>query len=140
MPPPTNFPSHQADEVWVKTEQYLDSFTIPQDEALEFALKNADANGLPRIAVSASQGKLLSLLAKSTKTKRVLEVGTLAGYVVPCLPFLSSRRMADLGNAGTPQSGSRAVYPPTARSSRLSSSRSTPTYASRLLRRTPTVC
>lgn len=87
MPPPTNFPFHQADEVWVKTEQYLDSFTIPQDEALEFALKNADANGLPRIAVSASQGKLLSLLAKSTKTKRVLEIGTLAGYVVPCLPF-----------------------------------------------------
>ena len=71
----------QVNPLWVKTEHYLNSFTIPQDETLVSALKKADENNLPQIAVSPSQGKLLNLFVKSIKAKRVLEVGTLAGYV-----------------------------------------------------------
>jgi predicted O-methyltransferase YrrM len=36
--------------------------------------------GLPAIAVSPAQGKLLQLLARSINAKRILEVGTLGGY------------------------------------------------------------
>jgi len=43
-------------------------------------LKTSQENGLPEIAVSKAQGKLLHLLIKSIGAKRVLEVGTLGGY------------------------------------------------------------
>ena len=65
---------------WVRSDKYLNSFLIKSDEALEHALKTSDENGLPKIAVSAAQGKHLWLVAKSIKAKRVLEVGTLGGY------------------------------------------------------------
>lgn len=40
---------------------------------------NADA-GLPAIDVSEAQGKFLCLLARSSRAKRVLEIGTLGGF------------------------------------------------------------
>lgn len=47
------------------------------------ALKNAEDKGLPHeIAVPAEQGKLLQLLATSIRAKRILEIGTLGGYVL----------------------------------------------------------
>nr|WP_245530363.1 O-methyltransferase [Cellulomonas flavigena] len=36
--------------------------------------------GLPDIAVSAAQGRLLELLARSVGARRILEIGTLGGY------------------------------------------------------------
>jgi predicted O-methyltransferase YrrM len=39
-----------------------------------------DPHDTPPIAVSAAQGKFLALLARATGAKRVLELGTLAGY------------------------------------------------------------
>ncbi|MFF9332526.1 O-methyltransferase [Streptomyces albogriseolus] len=50
------------------------------DEALAAALRDSDAAGLPSIAVSPLQGKLLQLLARLTGARRVLEIGTLGGY------------------------------------------------------------
>ncbi|MEU0651833.1 O-methyltransferase [Streptomyces albogriseolus] len=50
------------------------------DEALAAALRDSDAAGLPPIAVSPLQGKLLQLLARLTGARRVLEIGTLGGY------------------------------------------------------------
>jgi len=38
------------------------------------------AAGLPPIAVSAAQGKFLHILARLHRTRRILEIGTLAGY------------------------------------------------------------
>ncbi|EIN07397.1 O-methyltransferase family 3 protein [Punctularia strigosozonata HHB-11173 SS5] len=67
-------------DAFVKSDQYHNSFLIPKDEILEAAVENSAANGLPDIAVSAAQGKFLSLLAKSIGAKRILEVGTLGGY------------------------------------------------------------
>ncbi|HET9802036.1 MAG TPA: O-methyltransferase, partial [Candidatus Acidoferrum sp.] len=40
----------------------------------------AEKAGLPAIAVSASQGKMLMLLGQMIGARRILEVGTLAGY------------------------------------------------------------
>ncbi|MCX4619908.1 O-methyltransferase [Streptomyces albogriseolus] len=50
------------------------------DEALAAALRDSDAAGLPPIAISPLQGKLLQLLARLTGARRVLEIGTLGGY------------------------------------------------------------
>lgn len=47
---------------------------------LTAALAASDEAGLPAIAVSAQQGKFLSLLATATRATRILEIGTLGGY------------------------------------------------------------
>ncbi|MGO4444266.1 O-methyltransferase [Mycobacterium sp. 2YAF39] len=51
-----------------------------EDDALTAARDAADAAGMPAIEVSAQHGKLLYLLAATTRARRVLEIGTLAGY------------------------------------------------------------
>jgi len=53
---------------------------IGDDPVLSAALEASDAAGLPRIAVSAQQGKFLSLLASAIKARSVLEIGTLGGF------------------------------------------------------------
>jgi predicted O-methyltransferase YrrM len=51
-----------------------------EDDALRAARESAAAADMPAIEVSAQHGRLLSLLARMTGAKRVLEIGTLAGY------------------------------------------------------------
>lgn len=51
-----------------------------EDDVLREARESADAAGMPAIEVSAQHGKLLYLLTACSRTKRVLEIGTLAGY------------------------------------------------------------
>lgn len=70
-------------EDWKRSDEYHNSFLINHDEVLEKTLANSTANGLPEIAVSRAQGKLLNLQARSIGAKRILEVGTLGGYVKP---------------------------------------------------------
>ncbi|KAK0493039.1 O-methyltransferase-domain-containing protein [Armillaria luteobubalina] len=65
---------------WERSDNYHNSHLLQKDQTLDFTLQNSDANGLPAIAVSPAQGKLLNLLAKSIGAKRILEVGTLGGY------------------------------------------------------------
>jgi predicted O-methyltransferase YrrM len=51
-----------------------------EDDALRAARESAAEADMPAIEVSAQHGRLLSLLARMSKAKRVLEIGTLAGY------------------------------------------------------------
>ena len=101
------------EESWIRSDTYHNSFLIGQDDGLEHAIKNMDENGLPPIAVSTAEGKLLSLLVRSVGAKRVLEVGTLGGYVRPFLeprfPALSTLCSSSCLLATRP-SGSRARY------------------------------
>lgn len=53
---------------------------VGDDPALAAALAASDAAELPRIAVSAQQGKFLCLLAGAIQARRVLEIGTLGGF------------------------------------------------------------
>jgi predicted O-methyltransferase YrrM len=53
---------------------------LPADPARDAALAASAAAGLPAIAVSATHGALLALLAQSIGARRALEVGTLGGY------------------------------------------------------------
>jgi len=66
----------RADEV----DAYLSSLFVGDDRDLERALAHSAAAGLPPIAVSAVQGKLLHLLARLRGARRILEIGTLGGY------------------------------------------------------------
>jgi predicted O-methyltransferase YrrM len=63
-----------------RVDAYLAKLFVGDDPALEHALAASAAAGLPPIAVSAPQGKLLYLLAQSSGARRVLEIGTLGGY------------------------------------------------------------
>ncbi|MFF5492661.1 O-methyltransferase [Streptomyces aquilus] len=65
---------------WDAVDAYFATQLAPDDEALEAALRDSEAAGLPPIAVTATQGKLLQLLAQIQGARRVLEVGTLGGY------------------------------------------------------------
>ena len=69
-----------SQELWSRVEQYVDGLQIPTDLVLEAAIKSSADAGLPAIAVSPSQGKLLHLLAKMQGARRILEIGTLGGY------------------------------------------------------------
>ncbi|MBV8789766.1 MAG: O-methyltransferase [Mycobacterium sp.] len=61
-------------------DAFLDSTVVGDDPALTAALQASDAAGLPSIAVSAQQGKFLSLLTAAVQARRVLEIGTLGGF------------------------------------------------------------
>ncbi|MEU5771937.1 O-methyltransferase [Streptomyces venezuelae] len=65
---------------WDSVDDYFTGLLAPADEALTAALHDSDAAGLPQIAVSPNQGKLLHLLALTQGARRVLEIGTLGGY------------------------------------------------------------
>ena len=65
---------------WDAVDAYFSDRLIGHDPVLEDALAAADAAGLPHIAVSPTQGKLLHLLALTQGARRILEVGTLGGY------------------------------------------------------------
>jgi len=67
-------------ESWAAVDAYVHDRMVPHDEALAAALAASDAAGLPAIAVSPSQGKLLQILAQVLGARRILEVGTLGGY------------------------------------------------------------
>ncbi|GAA2114277.1 O-methyltransferase [Kitasatospora saccharophila] len=67
-------------QLWSAVDEYAEALLIGPDPDLEAATEAADAAGLPPIAVAANQGKLLHLLARIRGARRILEIGTLAGY------------------------------------------------------------
>ena len=69
-----------SDPVWAAVDDYLEGLLTPTDDGLSHALEAAAGAGLPAIQVPALQGKLLQLLVQISGARRVLEVGTLAGY------------------------------------------------------------
>jgi len=69
-----------SDRIWRDVDAYIEDRLVAEDEALSAAIRDSAAAGLPAIAVSAAQGKMLHLMALSIGAKRILEVGTLGGY------------------------------------------------------------
>src|SRR6266540_6512071 len=70
----------KSEQLWYDVDDYFATLLAPADEVLTAALRDSDAAGLPPINVAPNQGKLLYLLAKLRGARRILEVGTLAGY------------------------------------------------------------
>jgi len=66
-------------ETWDAVDAYF-ARLLPEDPALAAALDRAAAAGLPPHDVAPNQGRLLQLLALAAGARRILEIGTLAGY------------------------------------------------------------
>lgn len=69
-----------SQDLWTAIDEYITGHLIEPDPALETALSASDAAGLPQIAITPSQGKLLELLARIHHAGSILELGTLGGY------------------------------------------------------------
>lgn len=67
-------------ETWAAVDRYLNDLLEPPDPVLDEALAASATAGLPPINVTASQGKLLQLLARIQNARNILEIGTLGGY------------------------------------------------------------
>lgn len=65
---------------WSSVDDYIGGKLLGDDAALTAALVANASAGLPPIDVSAAQGKMLHLLARTAGARRILEIGTLGGY------------------------------------------------------------
>ncbi|TFK54927.1 S-adenosyl-L-methionine-dependent methyltransferase [Heliocybe sulcata] len=65
---------------WTREANFQRAHLIPDDEALDWAMKNCEDHALPDINVEPAQGKFMSLLCQVVGVKRIVEVGTLGGY------------------------------------------------------------
>jgi predicted O-methyltransferase YrrM len=68
------------ESTWTEVDEYFAERLAPNDDALESALADSEAAGLPAISVTPTQGKFLQLLVRIRKAQRILEIGTLGGY------------------------------------------------------------
>ncbi len=69
-----------ARELWTDVDSYTADLLVREDEALRNAAAASVAAGLPQIAVTPNQGKLLHLLVRMLGARSILELGTLGGY------------------------------------------------------------
>ncbi|HZZ29378.1 MAG TPA: O-methyltransferase [Pirellulales bacterium] len=67
-------------ETWNAVERYFVDLLVQPDAALNAAVADSEAAGLPAIAVTPNLGKLLMLLAQTVGARNILEIGTLGGY------------------------------------------------------------
>ncbi|MGW8743124.1 O-methyltransferase [Streptomyces sp. NPDC055794] len=67
-------------QLWEDVDAYFISHLTPADPALEAALRESETAHLPPVNVTATQGKLLQLLAQIQGARTILEIGTLGGY------------------------------------------------------------
>ena len=142
-------------ERWEAVDEYLAGALIGDDPALDAALAASDEAGLPAIAVSPLQGKLLHLLARMQDARAILEIGTLGGYstvwlarALPADGRLVSLefepRYADVARANVARAGLDAIVStsasgPRSRRSRTWRARSTSSSSTRTSRRRPRI-
>jgi predicted O-methyltransferase YrrM len=71
---------HQSTPRWTAVEDFLTQVVVRPDSSLDRAVTSAVEAGMPRIEVAPNAGKLLKLLVRLSGSRRVLEIGTLAGF------------------------------------------------------------
>jgi predicted O-methyltransferase YrrM len=69
-----------SEPLWSAVDAYVEDLLLGPDPALDAAVHASAEAGLPPIAVTAPQGKLLHLLARVQGARSILELGTLGGY------------------------------------------------------------
>lgn len=67
-------------EIFEQVDHYIGNLVGGEDEVLRATDRSIKEANIPPISVSANQGKFLHVLAKTCNAKRILEIGTLAGY------------------------------------------------------------
>lgn len=66
--------------LWNDVDGFFTDTLLPHDPVFAETLRAGEEAGLPPISVSAPMGMLLNILVRAVGARRVLEVGTLAGY------------------------------------------------------------
>jgi predicted O-methyltransferase YrrM len=69
-----------SQDLWSAVDGYIVEQLLTPDPALDAAVTASEAAGLPPIALTPNQGKLLELLARIHHAESILELGTLGGY------------------------------------------------------------
>ncbi len=69
-----------SERLWSDVDAYIDDRLVGADPVLQEALSASADAGLPAIALSPAQAKLLHLLARVHGARSILELGTLGGY------------------------------------------------------------
>lgn len=80
MSEPTGVNRYESAAAWRQVDSYFSHALVPEDEALVAARESGARTTMPNAEVSATQGAFLALLAQIAGARRVLEIGTLAGY------------------------------------------------------------
>jgi predicted O-methyltransferase YrrM len=71
---------HTPQSEWIDVERWLTSTVVKPGPEHERALSTAVERGMPRIEVQPTAGKMLQLLVRMSGARRILEIGTLAGF------------------------------------------------------------
>lgn len=66
--------------IFEKVDHYISQLVGGEDDVLRDTLQSIRDSNIPSISVSANQGKFLQVLAKACNARKILEIGTLAGY------------------------------------------------------------
>lgn len=69
-----------SQDLWSAVDDYIVEHMLAPDSSLDAAVAASEAAGLPPIAITPNQGKLLELLARIHHARSILELGTLGGY------------------------------------------------------------
>lgn len=69
-----------SQDLFAAIDQYIDALFVPADPTLDAVIQSTIDARMPQIQISPGQGRLLYLLAKLCGARRILELGTLAGY------------------------------------------------------------
>src|SRR5436190_6436715 len=67
-------------KIFADVDKYIGDIFNDNDSVLEVTEQSISEFNIPPISVSLNQGKFLHVLAKLCKAKKILEIGTLAGY------------------------------------------------------------
>jgi predicted O-methyltransferase YrrM len=71
---------HKSEPGWLAVEEFLSDVVVRPNAPLQRAVTSAVEAEMPAIEVGPNAGKLLKLLVQLTGSRRVLEIGTLAGF------------------------------------------------------------
>jgi caffeoyl-CoA O-methyltransferase len=67
-------------QIFAAVDNYIADLFNEEDSSLAAVEQSIKEYNIPSISVSPNQGKFLQLLARSCHAKKILEIGTLAGY------------------------------------------------------------
>lgn len=70
---------------FAEVDRWIERHLLPDDPVLDQVREAGRVAGLPPIEVSPLHGAFLSLLARVVHARRILEIGTLAGYSAICM-------------------------------------------------------
>lgn len=73
-------PKKMNEQIFGKVDQYISNLLAPEDQVLKDTIKSLDEEGFPQISVTANLGKFLQVMVILANAKKILELGTLAGY------------------------------------------------------------